>query len=195
MSAMKRLMTVPEVAATFEVTSQTVRNWIAEGRLTAIQATPRGRYRITPEAAQTLRREVTPVSRVGGSVGRVTRGRHRRGSAARFTPALGVELDHVVAAIVAAVHPETVCLFGSRARGDAKPDSDFDIALVVPDGSQRRRVAMKSYESLAAVHGRSLGVDVVVLTPQLIAAERDLVGSIARAVIREGVTLYGPAVV
>ena len=84
-------------------------------------------------------------------------------------------------------------LFGSRARGDAKPDSELDLAVVVPDGSQRRRVAMKSYESLAAVRDRSVGVDVVVLTPQLIATERDIVGSIAHAVAREGVALYGPA--
>ena len=195
MSSMKRLLSVPEVAASFEVTSQTVRNWIADGRLAAIQPTPRGRYRITPEAAQALRREVTPASRGGMSVERVTRDRHQRRSAIGFTPALSMELDHIVAAIVAAVHPETVYLFGSRARGDAGPDSDLDIALVVPDGSPRRRVAMKSYESLAAVRGRSVGVEVVVLTPQLIAAERDLVGSIARAVIREGVALYGPAVV
>jgi hypothetical protein len=51
---------------------------------------------------------------------------------------------------------------------------------------------MKSYESLAAVRSRSVGVDVVVLTPQLITNERDIVGSIARAVVREGVPVYGP---
>lgn len=109
-------------------------------------------------------------------------------------PALEAELDRVVAAIVAAVQPETVYLAGSRARGDAKPGADFDLAVVVPDGSQRRRIAMKSYESLAGVRGRSTGVDVVVLTPQLITAERDLVGSIAGAVVREGVRVFGPAV-
>jgi hypothetical protein len=34
-------------------------------------------------------------------------------------------------------------------------------------------------------------VDIVVLTPAIIATERDLAGSIARAVAREGVVLYG----
>lgn len=189
---MNRLWSVPEVASRFEVTSQTVRNWIADGRLSAIQATLRGRYRITPEALEALEQGAD----AGGHARRSER-HARRGSSGRraagLDPALGLELDRVVAAIVAAIHPDTVYLFGSRARGDAKPDSDFDLAVVVPDGSQRRRVAMKSYESLAAVRDRSVGVDVVVLTPQLIATERDLVGSMARAVVREGVALYGPA--
>ena len=84
-------------------------------------------------------------------------------------------------------------LFGSRARGDFKSDSDFDLAIVTADGSERRRIAMQAYESLARVTGRSVGVDLVVLTPRLISTERDLVGSIARAVVREGVPVYGSA--
>ena len=70
------------------------------------------------------------------------------------------------------VHPDAVILFGSRARGDFTPDSDFDLALVAPDGTERRRLAMQAYESIAAVGGRSVGVDLVVLTPQIIVAER-----------------------
>jgi len=188
---MKRLLSVPEVAARLEVTGQTVRNWIADGRLPAIQPTRRGRYRITPEAVEALERGAIPPDRAPEPerlVGHRPSG-HRT---AHGSPALEVELDRVVAAIVAAVQPQAVYLFGSRSRGDWKPDSDFDLAVIVPDGSQRRRVAMKSYESLAAVRSRSVGVDVVVLTPQLIANERDIVGSIARAVVREGVQVYGP---
>jgi predicted nucleotidyltransferase len=101
------------------------------------------------------------------------------------------ELDRVVQAIVASVQPDGVILFGSRARGDFRPDSDFDLAILAPDGVARRRVAMRAYESLAAVAGRSVAVDIVVLTPSIMSAERDLVGSVARAVAREGVSLYG----
>jgi len=35
-------------------------------------------------------------------------------------------LDHMVRAIVDEVDPEQVILFGSRARGDARDDSDVD---------------------------------------------------------------------
>lgn len=35
--------------------------------------------------------------------------------------------------VVETLHPEQVWLFGSRARGDYRPDSDWDILAVVPD--------------------------------------------------------------
>jgi hypothetical protein len=39
-------------------------------------------------------------------------------------------IDHVVSRW----HPQQVWLFGSRARGDATPDSDWDLFVVVDDG-------------------------------------------------------------
>jgi hypothetical protein len=50
---------------------------------------------------------------------------------------------------------------------------------------------MRAYESLAGVADRSVAVDIVVLTPSIIATERHLTGSVVRAVAREGVVLYG----
>ena len=194
MQRMKHLLSVSEVAARFEVTSQTVRNWITDGRLRAIQPARRGRYRITQEALQALEHDAMRRDRATMSEPPIDVRSSRRGVGLR-DPVLEGELDHVVAAIVAAVQPQAVYLFGSRSRGDWKPDSDFDLAVIVPDGSQRRRVAMTSYDSLVAVRGRSVGVDVAVLTPQLIRAERDLVGSIAGAVVREGVLVFGQPVV
>ena len=194
---MKRLLSVPEVADRFAVTTQTVRNWIAAGRLAAAQPAPRGRYRISIDALQAFEREAgveeTPDEprSEAPSLDHGHTGTRRGLLASRG--ALDAELERVVAAIVATVHPQAVYLFGSRARGDFKSDSDFDLAIVTADGSERRRIAMQAYESLARVTGRSVGVDLVVLTPRLISTERDLVGSIARAVVREGVPVYGSA--
>src|SRR5450759_1729410 len=47
---MKQFYSVSEVAARFEVTSQTVRNWIAAGQLLSVQPTPGGRYKIPGQA-------------------------------------------------------------------------------------------------------------------------------------------------
>jgi excisionase family DNA binding protein len=184
---MTRLFSVPEAAAKFGVTSQTVRNWILTGRLPALQTSQRGRYRIAQQDLESLEDAMSTANRDRGSNGP---------SAPRLDSVESdwrAELDRVVGAIVAAVGPDAIYLFGSRARGDAKSESDFDLAVVVPDGSRRRQVAMRSYESLARVPGRTVGVDVVVLTPQIIATERELVGSIARSVAREGVAVYGSA--
>jgi uncharacterized protein len=49
------------------------------------------------------------------------------------TPALSHEqspvLDRIVQMAIIHLHPQRVILFGSRARGDAEPCSDFDIAV------------------------------------------------------------------
>lgn len=195
MGSMKQFYSVSEVATRFEVTSQTVRNWIKAGQLRSVQPTPGGRYKIRSQALLAFEHSsgmlpqdaamapgdgpATNVEAVAGPGG-----------------SIAAELVRVVHAIVASVQPDRVILFGSRARGDFRADSDFDLAILAPDGVARRRVAMRAYESLAAVADRSVAVDIVVVTPSIMAAEQDLIGSIARVVAKEGVLLFGsPAAV
>jgi predicted nucleotidyltransferase len=54
-------------------------------------------------------------------------------------------LDRMVEVIVREVDPETVILFGSRARHDARPDSDVDLLVVEsepfsPERSRRKEI-------------------------------------------------------
>lgn len=44
-------------------------------------------------------------------------------------------LSEIVRRLVAAYEPERIYLFGSKARGDEGPDSDYDLLVVVPDGA------------------------------------------------------------
>jgi len=197
MDNIKRFCPVSEVAARFDVTSQTVRNWIAAGRLPSVQPTPGGRYKIPIDALARFERDSGLLPRHGHASPRETSPRGEAGPDANMrwknprSEAVASELRRVVDAIATSIHPEAVILFGSRARGDARAESDFDLAILAPDGVARRRVAMRAYESLAGVPGRSVAVDIVVLTPSTIATERDLAGSIVGAVAREGVVLYG----
>jgi len=186
---MKQFYSVAEVAARFEVTSQTVRNWIAAGQLLSVQPTPGGRYKIPAQAllAFVQKSGLLPKDGLTPADGPPINAM----ASMRLGEPIASELRRVVSAIVTSVQPDGVILFGSRARGDFRADSDFDLAVLAPDGVVRRRVAMRAYESLAAVANRSVAVDIVVLTPSIISAERDLTGSIARAVSREGVFLYG----
>lgn len=50
-------------------------------------------------------------------------------------------IREMVDTIVREANPDTVILFGSRARGDARPDSDVDLLIVEPEpfSSQRSR--------------------------------------------------------
>jgi predicted nucleotidyltransferase len=41
--------------------------------------------------------------------------------------------------LVEAYKPIRIYLFGPKARGDAEPDSDYDVLLVVPDGTPPER--------------------------------------------------------
>jgi excisionase family DNA binding protein len=188
---MQRFYSVSEVAARFEVTSQTVRNWIAARQLPSVQPTPGGRHKVPAQALRAFEQRSGLPPKVGVSP---ADGPPMNATArTRLGEPIASELERVVDAIVASVQPDGVILFGSRARGDFRADSDFDLAILAPDGVARRPVAMRAYESLAAVADRSVAVDIVVLTPSIMAAERDLTGSIARAVSREGVFLYGSA--
>lgn len=192
---MKQFYSVSEVAARFEVTSQTVRNWIAAGRLLSVQPTPGGRYKIRAQALLAFEQNSGLFPKDAAMDPGDGPPMNAMASTLLGEP-ITSELRRVVHAIVTSVQPDGVILFGSRARGDFRADSDFDLAILAPDGVARRRVAMRAYESLAAVADRSVAVDIVVLTPSIIAAEQDLTGSIARAVSREGVFLYGsPAAV
>ncbi|MGO9769411.1 MAG: nucleotidyltransferase domain-containing protein [Roseiarcus sp.] len=68
-------------------------------------------------------------------------------------------LDEVVRRLVETFDPESVWLFGSRAEGRARPDSDFDLLLVAkPRGS----FGSQDYERvIAPLIGLGVGCDVV----------------------------------
>jgi uncharacterized protein len=187
---MQRFYSVSEVAARFDVTGQTVRNWLAEGQLSFVQPTPGGRYRIPAQALLAFEQK-SGLAANAASVDRASGPPTNATAPTQPSEPIASELRRVVDAIVASVRPDGVILFGSRARGDFRADSDIDLAILAPDGAARRRVAMRAYESLAAVADRSVAVDIVVLTPSIMSAERDLTGSIARAVSREGVFVFG----
>jgi hypothetical protein len=48
------------------------------------------------------------------------------------------------ARLVATLAPREIWLFGSRARGDAEPDSDFDLLVVLPDGRPEEDYSYRS---------------------------------------------------
>ena len=77
-------------------------------------------------------------------------------------PTADVALAEAVRRLVDVYSPELVYLFGSTARGDAGPDSDYDILVVVADdGPAELRRARRGYEAL---WGLGAPVDIVVWT-------------------------------
>lgn len=97
-------------------------------------------------------------------------------------------LAEILRRLVDAYQPLRVYLFGSVARGEAGPDSDYDLLLVVPDDSPpERRRSRLAYEVLWGAPGAA---DVLVWTESRFASRVHVVTSLPAVVLREGKLLH-----
>ena len=105
-----------------------------------------------------------------------------------LSPIADPQLAEVVTRLVEAYHPDRIYLFGSRARGDAGHDSDYDLLLVVPDdaASDRSRSRL-AYEDL---WDTGTAADVLVVKRGLFESRLHLPASLPATVIREGKLLH-----
>lgn len=102
--------------------------------------------------------------------------------------ALDPVLADIVKRLVAALEPERIYLFGSKARGDAGPDSDYDLMVVVPDSTPNgRQLGRLAYEAL---RGTGAAADVLVWSKHYFESRLHLAASLSATVVREGHLLY-----
>lgn len=96
-------------------------------------------------------------------------------------------LDDITARLVRHIAPERLVLFGSRARGDHRPDSDYDILLVVGDDVDSEAARSEAYR---AIRGCGRHADIVVSTATDHERRRHDVGTLEHAADVEGRVLY-----
>jgi predicted nucleotidyltransferase len=97
------------------------------------------------------------------------------------------EIRQMVRRIVSQFHPEKIILFGSHARGDAGPDSDVDLLIVMPYFGSRRE---KQVEIRLALKSIRIPKDIVVTAPEEFLWRKEVPGTIERPAAREGKVLY-----
>lgn len=97
-------------------------------------------------------------------------------------------LRDVVQRLVELFQPERIYLFGSRARGDWREDSDYDLMVIVPhsDLPPHRRAQIAYRE----INGVGISKDILVWTREEFDRYSPVVASLAATILREGRILY-----
>jgi uncharacterized protein len=103
------------------------------------------------------------------------------------TPSL---LPQIVARIVEVLHPVQIWLFGSRARGEARADSDWDVMAILPDDAPEQDL------DLVSVWGRIRDlrlqrVELFTMTRSEFMEWNRSLGTLAEIVASTGVIVYG----
>jgi HEPN domain-containing protein/predicted nucleotidyltransferase len=97
------------------------------------------------------------------------------------------ELDRVARRLIAAFEPVAIYLFGSRARGSASDDSDYDLTLVLADDNTRACSRQAVWD---AARSRHIDVNPFLTRAGAFAWRRHEVGTLEYEVQVDGIRLF-----
>ncbi len=96
-------------------------------------------------------------------------------------------IAETVRRIVEILHPQRVVLFGSRARGEAQPESDIDLLVIAESSEPRYRRAVPLYGALSDI---PVAMDIIVYTPEEVEEWSGVRQAFVTTALREGIVLY-----
>jgi uncharacterized protein len=99
------------------------------------------------------------------------------------------QIRDLAARIAAEFHPQRIILFGSRATGHAREDSDVDLLVILPFDGRARALAVQMLDSANPRYA----VDLLVRTPEEIRWRYEQGDPIVREAMDRGIVLYETA--
>lgn len=97
-------------------------------------------------------------------------------------------LQAAIDTLIDAARPERIILFGSHARGDARPDSDLDFLVIEAEVEDRAKEMVRLRRALRPLR---IPVDILVYSSEDVARWGDQPGSALYWALREGKVVYG----
>ncbi|MBL9103267.1 MAG: nucleotidyltransferase domain-containing protein [Myxococcales bacterium] len=107
----------------------------------------------------------------------------------RLLPRGGLCPPDILRRIVEELHPQEIWLFGSRARGTARDDSDWDLLVVLPDAESPPPDRHEVFHRLQDLARKR--VDITVMRRRDFEANRHALGSLPQIVTSEGYMVHG----
>jgi predicted nucleotidyltransferase len=96
-------------------------------------------------------------------------------------------LEKIIQKILEVIIPDKIILFGSRAKGTAREDSDYDLLIIKSDIKNKRELNKKLYRNML---GTNASVDIILETSEIIEEYKDSVGFIYKFALNEGKVVY-----
>jgi predicted nucleotidyltransferase len=98
-------------------------------------------------------------------------------------------MKEIVRRLIAEFDPEQIILFGSRAWGKPREDSDVDLLVIVGDTQEREiDMAVRAHRCL---QGISVSKDLLVKTRKSVERFAGVYGSLEAEILERGKVLYG----
>lgn len=96
-------------------------------------------------------------------------------------------LESIISKVLEVITPDKIILLGSHARGDARPDSDYDLLVITKDPRNELKIAQDIYEKLYNINA---AVDIIVKTPESLEKSRKRFVSVVKQALQEGIVVY-----
>jgi len=101
---------------------------------------------------------------------------------------LDPQLNEIIQKIAGYIKPVKIYLFGSRARGDAGPESDYDLAIIYDGEKSKGDVELDVYKLFMHT---MIAMDVFVLTSDELEDFKPIANTLAREITENGIVVFG----